>query len=251
MPRRSAYLRVMLKRTKFVLAGVAGLLGLALMHGISAAENVVVVELFTSQGCSSCPPADEMLSELAGRDDVIALSLHVDYWDYLGWRDTFGQRAFGERQAAYRDVWHKTYVYTPQMVVHGLRDVSGGRRGDFESVIAEAQRGDAPVSVTIEPKAGMLMCRIEATGQPAAGTIWIAKYALRETVAIERGENAGRTITYVNVVRSLDRMGEWDGSEVEDVTMPQPNPGEGVAIWVQDGNAGPILAAAKVENPAN
>ena len=227
-----------------------GFVWLALPAPVAQAEgNAVVVELYTSQGCNSCPPADDLLAQLAGRDDVIALSLHVDYWDYLGWRDTFAQRQFAKRQVAYRNAWHKSVVYTPQMVVQGSHDVKGNDADDLAAAIDTALQGEPPVNVTIERQGGMLKCRIEPGPEQKVGIIWIAKYTKSATVEISRGENAGRTINYMNVVTSLNRIGSWAGNDIEDVAMPQPEPGEGVAIWVQGGENGPILAAAKFENP--
>jgi hypothetical protein len=250
MPADQPYVVGMPINAKTLLAAILGIAWLALPPSVAAAGgNVVVVELFTSQGCSSCPPADEALARISERDDVVALSLHVDYWDYIGWRDTFAQRQFGQRQAAYRDTWHKNVVYTPQLVVHGRGDLAGSRPGDLPAAIATAQESDPPVEVTIERQGGMLKCWIEPRSKPVAGTIWIAKYTMSSMVEITRGENAGRSITYSNVVTSLNRIGSWVGNEIEDVAMPQPEPGEGVAIWVQSGDNGPILAAAKIENP--
>lgn len=238
------------RHAKSFLAAILGITWLALpLSTATAGGNVIVVELFTSQGCSSCPPADEALAQVSERDDVVALSLHVDYWDYIGWRDTFAQRQFGHRQAAYRNIWHKNVVYTPQLVVHGRGDLAGGRPGDLASAIATAQATEPPVRVTVERQGGMLKCRIEPGPNPVAGTIWIAKYIRSSTVEITRGENAGRNITYANVVTSLSRIGSWAGPEPDEVALPQPEPGEGVAIWIQDGEVGPILAAAKIENP--
>ncbi len=235
---------------KLVILAVLGLAWLALpVSTAKAGDNMVVVELYTSQGCNSCPPADETLARIADRDDVIALSLHVDYWDYLGWRDTFAQRQFGQRQAAYRDAWNKSVVYTPQMVVQGGHDVRGSRPDNLAAAIAAAQQVEPPLKVTIVRQGGMLKCRIEPGPERVAGTIWIAKYTMSATVEISRGENAGRTTTYRNVVNSLNRIGSWAGIEPEEVAMPQPEPGEGVAIWIQASEAGPILAAAKIENP--
>jgi len=240
----------MRKYGKTLLAAIVGLTFLALpLATATAGGNVVVVELYTSQGCNSCPPADAALAEISKRDDVIALSLHVDYWDYIGWRDTFAQRQFGQRQAAYRDAWHKSVVYTPQMVVQGGHEVEGSRPRNLAATITAAQETDPPIKVTVERQGGMLKCRIEPGPKPVAGTIWIAKYTKSATVEITRGENAGRNITYANVVTSLNRIGSWAGSEPDEVAMPQPEPGEGVAIWIQDGEGGPILAAAKIENP--
>ena len=250
MAARRAYLLSMSRRTHFMILAILGLAWLAMpISGAKAGENVVVVELFTSQGCSSCPPADDVLSQLSERDDVIALSLHVDYWDYLGWRDTFAQRQFSERQVAYREAWRKSVVYTPQMVVQGSEDVMGSRPDDLSAAIDAALRIEPQVSVTIDREGGMLKCRFEPGSERAVGIIWIAKYTKNATVEISRGENAGRTITYMNVVNSLNRIGSWAGNEIEDVSMPQPGPGEGVAIWIQAGENGPILAAAKIENP--
>ena len=247
----SVFVSPMRKHLKYVLLAILGLGWLGTVAPAAVADEApVLVELFTSQGCSSCPPADKLLGELSQRDDLIALSLHVDYWDYLGWRDTFAQRRFTERQIAYRDAWHENVVYTPQMVIHGLRDVRRLRRDELAAAIAAARETEAPVSVSIERQGGMLKCRIEPGPEHAVGVIWIAKYTLNETVPVGRGENAGRTLTYHNVVTSLNRIGAWAGTATEDVAMPQPEPGEGVAIWLQAGEGGPILTAAKIENPA-
>ncbi|MGR3717726.1 MAG: DUF1223 domain-containing protein [Thermohalobaculum sp.] len=244
------YVHTMFERTKIAILAALGIASLALSAPVAQAEgSVVVVELYTSQGCDACPPADEVLAQLTGRDDVIALSLHVDYWDYLGWRDTFAQRQFSRRQYAYRDAWRKNVVYTPQMVVQGRDDVMGSRSDALAAAIAAAQQVEPPIKVTIERQGGMLKCRIEPGPERVVGIVWIAKYTLSATVEISRGENAGRTITYMNVVNSLNRIGSWAGIEPEEVAMPQPEPGEGVAIWIQAGEAGPILAAAKIENP--
>jgi hypothetical protein len=235
---------------KIAILTALGIASLTLPAPLAQAEgSVVMVELYTSQGCNACPPADEVLTQLSGRDDVIALSLHVDYWDYLGWRDTFGQRQFTKRQAAYRDAWRKSVVYTPQMVVQGRHEVRGTRPDDLAAAIDAALKNEPPISVTIERQGGMLKCRIEPGATRAVGIVWIAKYTMSATVEIDRGENAGRTITYMNVVNSLNRIGSWAGFEPEEIAMPQPGPGEGVAIWIQAGEAGPILAAAKFENP--
>jgi hypothetical protein len=238
------------ERMKIAVLAVLGFVWLTLPAPVAQAEgNAVVVELYTSQGCNACPPADEVLGQLAERDDVIALSLYVDYWDYLGWRDTFAQRQFVQRQAGYRDAWHKSVVYTPQMVVQSGQGVIGSRPDDLAAAIATAQESEPSVKVAIERQDGMLICRIEPGPEHNVGIIWIAKYTKSATVEISRGENAGRTTTDMNVVTSLNRIGSWAGNDIEDVAMPQPDPGEGVAIWVQDGENGPILTAAEFENP--
>lgn len=233
-----------------LVALVALVAPLALGQPARADAPLVVVELYTSQGCNACPPADTLLAELAGRDDVVALSLHVNYWDYLGWRDTFARHEFTERQYAYRDAWGKTVVYTPQLVVQGAGDVPATEPRAVMAAIGRARSAEAPIEVSVVPQGGMLKCRIVPRDAQVTGTVWIAKYRLSATVEIARGENAGRTLTYRNVVTSLMRMGTWSGAEAEEVDLPHPDPGEGVAVWIQDGPAGPILAAAKVENPA-
>jgi len=134
--------------------------------------------------------------------------------------------------------------------VQGSHDVKGNSPGDLAAAIDTVLQDEPPVKVTIDRQGGMLKCRIEPGPERTVGMIWIAKYTKSATVEITRGENAGRTITYKNVVTSLNRIGSWAGNEIEDVDMPQPGPGEGVAIWVQSGENGPILAAAKIENPA-
>ena len=246
----SPYILSMIGPGKLVILAALGLTWLTLPFSVAQAQNnVVIVELYTSQGCNACPPADNLLKIISERDDVLALSLHVDYWDYLGWRDTFAQRQFGERQAGYRDAWHKNVVYTPQMVGQGSQDIMGRDLANLTAAIAAAQEVVPPIKVIIRRQDGMLKCRIEPGLMPVAGTVWIAKYTLRATVPISRGENAGRTITYTNVVKSLNRIGAWSGVGPEEVAMPQPDPGEGVAIWIQSGEAGPILVAAKYENP--
>lgn len=215
---------------------------LLLLFAATASRGDVLVELFTSQGCSSCPPADRVLGDLAGRDGVIALSFHVDYWDYLGWQDTFADPEHTARQQGYRDAWGERVVYTPQAVVQGRTSPSAVSKDAIERAVA-AVNGHDGASVRIAEEDGMLKARLTPGGSPRPCTVWIARYSAREEVAVERGENAGRTLTYHNVVLGLDRIGEWDGTSPETVMLPQPAPGEGVALWLQDGPGGPVLAA--------
>ncbi len=211
------------------------------------AEGPVVVELFTSQGCSSCPPADAFLHELTARDDVIALSMHVDYWDYLGWRDTFASAETTARQYAYRDATGARIVYTPQMVVHGEKIVSGNRPDEVRAAIEAAAKGESPVEIRLRDMPGMLHAEL-LPGQPIDPvTVWVVTYDRSQQVEIVRGENRGKTLTYENVVRNVLRIGDWDGREMLDVPLPSPAEGEGVVIFLQDGPGGPIVTAAKVE----
>ena len=155
---------------------LAALLMIPPAGGASAQDNVVMVELFTSQGCSSCPPADRTLGEFADRDDVLALSLHVDYWDYLGWQDTFAQAEHTERQAEYRDKLGSRVLFTPQVVVDGFLSVPGYKEDAIESAIDKAARAGHPASIDIDRDEGMLNANIE--GQPGTdpSTIWVASY---------------------------------------------------------------------------
>lgn len=226
---------------------LAALAAGALAPSARAEEPVVLIELFTSQGCSSCPPADRNLAALAERDDVIALGLHVDYWDYLGWRDTFGRPEHTERQFAYRDFLGGRVIYTPQIIVQGMRDVPGHKAAAIEAAIAEARAVPSPADVKIVTDDGMLKAVLTETTMPERCTVWMASYNKLETVRIRRGENAGKTIGYHNVVNKLMRVGSWNGS-AQQIALPQPGAGEGVAVWLQDDRTGRVLAAQFVEN---
>jgi hypothetical protein len=213
----------------------------------SAGNDVVLVELFTSQGCASCPPADRTLARLAERDDVLALSLHVDYWDYLGWEDSFAQAEHTARQAEYRDKMGGRVLFTPQVIVDGLLSVAGYKQTAIENAIDKAARAGHPASITIGRADGMLNAEIR--GQPDSGpsTIWVASYDCEETVDVDRGENAGRRFTYHNVVEKLMKVGPWHAPAPVTLPLPQPGPGEGVAVWLQDDRSGRILATSFVE----
>ena len=237
----------MVPAMKRLLLPILGALALAAPMPALAGDNVIVVELFTSQGCSSCPPADKNLNVLAAREDVLALSMHVDYWDYLGWRDTFGSRENTQRQIAYRDAMGARVVYTPQVIVHGRYDVPGYKPAQIDAAIIKAAGQVPPASIVIDRTDGMLSATISPGRVPEHCTIWIASFDRSATVEIERGENAGRAITYSNVVEKIMRVGAWRGSEDRKISLPQPGEGEGVAIWLQDDRTGHILAASFVK----
>lgn len=209
----------------------------------------VVVELFTSQGCSSCPPADAMLTELAARDDVIALALHVDYWDYIGWKDVFAQPAHTLRQQDYARATGDTTIYTPQFVVAGKDFVVGARGMAVVDLIAEHRGHENPVAVALDWSGDTLTVDAEFEAVPADGgyVVQLVRILPEQTVDIVRGENAGKTIVYSNVVQSIDVLGAWDGaspvSYEADVTDA-----EQVAVIVQLGTNGPVVGAAKINN---
>lgn len=212
----------------------------------AAAEEAVLVELFTSQGCSSCPPADALLGKLADLDGVVALSFHVEYWDYLGWRDTFARTAFTKRQYAYRDAWGERVVYTPQMVIGGDKGVVGSRRSEVDAALEaeEAETARSSGRLAIETGEGSVRAQLEDL--PPTAEVWSAVYIQAATVAVERGENRGRTLTYHNVVRDLMRLGTVADAGAS-IAIPQPAPGEGVAVWVQERGLGAVHAAASHE----
>jgi hypothetical protein len=238
----------------------ATIAGLALASVLATAghaqESPVVVELFTSQGCSSCPPADAFLTDLARqRRDVLPLAFHVTYWDYLGWKDTLADARFSARQKAYSRMRGDREVYTPQVVVNGSVHVIGSDRAGIEDAIGDTKKVDGvmsvPVSMTLTGKQ-INVSVAASTKTPAAmhGEIWIGSVSKEVPISIGRGENRGREVTYYNVVRNLLKVGDWNGSSGS-WTVPLENVSrEGVdaaVVYVQDGNRerpGPMLGAA-------
>jgi hypothetical protein len=213
-----------------------------------AASHVNVLELFTSQGCSSCPAADALLKRLADRKDVLALSLSVDYWDYLGWKDTLANPKFSERQRAYANARGDGAIYTPQLVVNGVAHVNGSDEGQIVRAIDRTAKALPAVPVQLRREGGKLV--IETGGLPHGvtgtdGTIWLVAIAKSVEVPIGRGENQGKTITYSNVVRELMPVGKWSGRPV---TLELEHSGlvgtERCAVLLQQGYAGPIIGAA-------
>ena len=222
---------------------------LAIVWGSSGAaqDNPVVVELFTSQGCSSCPPADAMLQDLARRDDVIALALHVDYWDYIGWADSFADPAYTERQRRYARVAGAKMIYTPQMVIGGQDHIVGAKPMELADTIREHRQVRTGVGVVLTRSGEIL--RIEARGQQAPArpiVVQLVRYDPEETVAIRRGENAGRTLTYANIVESWQVLGEWQRGQSWVAETPVEG-GEPIVVILQERGPGPILAAAELD----
>ena len=227
--------------------------GLALAMSAAAGERPTVVELYTSQGCNSCPPADAILGDLASRDDVIALSFHIDYWDYLGWKDTFSSPEATKRQKQYARFLGARGVYTPQMVVGGVDHVVGSRRGRVEELIEAVAARESP-TLEVSLLAGgpdEVLVRLGA-GQAdptRKSAIWLVRFDAEQIVPIERGENAGRTITYHNVVRDIERIGWWKGEALElSLELDDLREGgrDGCAIIVQNGSHGQVLGAAQM-----
>jgi hypothetical protein len=202
----------------------------------------VVVELFQSQGCSSCPPANANLSEIADRPEVLALSFAVTYWDSLGWKDTFASASFTGRQWDYAHGLGHANVFTPQVVVNGRRDGVGVDRKELRNLIVAGDRGDAgPVisargaTVTLSAAPGMI------------ADVWMVRYDPRVVqVPVKRGENSGRTLPHKNIVRELTRLGRWRGAAETLALPPQADRALRTAILVQKPDGGAILAAAKI-----
>ena len=219
----------------------------------ASAEQPVVVELFTSQGCSSCPPADAFLAELAQRPGIVALAFHVDYWDYLGWQDSFANPAFSKRQRAYAKAFGERMVYTPQMVVGGRVGLVGSHVEAIEAAIAEARDRPAAARVHIVPDGDGLRVSVEPGAGPAAtANVGYVLLAHPQTVEITRGENRGHRITYHNVVRGWMMLGRWQGGQVSwPVAMPQD--AEALVVLVQAEDDRAILGAARhvLDQPGN
>ena len=206
-----------------------------------AASPVSVIELFTSQGCSSCPPANDNVRALADRPGVIALSFGVTYWDNLGWKDTFAQPAFTARQYAYARSLGHSGPFTPQVVIDGRADVVGARTGEIEALAARTHLVGGP-SIAIHD-GEVALSAAPAPGRPA--DVWLVRYDPRVVeVPVRAGENDGRTLPHKNVVRSLTRLGGWSG-KAETFAAPPAAAGLLTAVLVQTSGAGPILAAAK------
>ncbi|TCS14085.1 DUF1223 domain-containing protein [Caulobacter sp. BK020] len=206
------------------------------------AGRPVVLELFQSQGCSSCPPANANLNALADRPDVLALSFGVTYWDQLGWKDTFAQPAFTDRQKAYAHGLG-AQLGTPQMVVEGREDLIGANARDIDLALRRA-RPAMDTAVTLARG----RVEIGAGRAPKAGAdVWLVRYDPRvRQVAIQRGENNGKTLPHRDVVVELTRLGAWNGAPVGFATTVPADPALRTAVLVQAREGGPILAAARL-----
>ena len=218
------------------------------------ADPRAVVELFTSQGCSSCPPADKIIGELARDPNVIALSMPIEYWDYLGWKDTLADSRFSARQKAYSHMRGDRDVYTPQVIVNGSANVIGSDRAGIETAIQNTQKASGvmsvPVTMTLSGKQINVSVAASKAATPAHGEIWICSVSKAVPISIGRGENRGREVTYYNVVRNLLKVGDWNGSSGS-WTVPLENISrdgvDAAVVFIQHGNRekpGPMLGAA-------
>ncbi|MBD0865508.1 MAG: DUF1223 domain-containing protein [Rhodobacteraceae bacterium] len=217
----------------------------------SAQSNPVVVELFTSQGCSSCPPADRFMHDLAKREDVIALALHVDYWDYIGWKDEFADPAYARRQKGYARVAGHRMVSTPQMIVNGSDDVVGARSMELAELIMthKMQPDHARIRGVITEQTARIVAEPIAPLQASPLDVLLVRYDPERTVRIKSGENAGREIRYVNTVREWTVIGQWDGVAPTEMNVPITGDRPTVVLVQvrKPSGPGPIVAAAKLE----
>lgn len=207
------------------------------------ARALTVVELFTSQGCSSCPPADALLAEMAARDDLLALSCHVDYWDYIGWKDPFARAENTERQRVYARRLGLPYVYTPQIVVQGITQAVGSQRAAVLDAIGAARREpEIGIAVRRDGAGATVVPAPTKTDGPVAVTA--VEYDREQATDVQRGENGGRRLRHVHVLRAATRIGTWNG-EAAEFRVPPPAEGRMQAVILQAEGAGRILGAIR------
>ncbi len=238
--------------TAFALLGlVAG--GSYAEEATVAAKPLSVVELFTSQGCSSCPPADKLLGELAEREDILALSFNVDVWDWIGWKDTLASPEYTQRQRDYARVMGERSIYTPQVVVDGRTHVVGSSRNRIEHALRSFTPPPVPINLTTTSDSVTVEIGPSDDPETPHGTLWLVLYDRSVTVTIDRGENTGRTLTYHNVVRKLRPVAMWKGNAMTiDVPRSEIDHAEVdscaflLQVEAEGGAPGPMLGAARI-----
>jgi hypothetical protein len=225
-------------RSFLLSGGVIILLNLPIA-ALADQRPLTVVELFQSQGCSDCPPANANVMALSDRPDLLTLSFGVTYWDYLGWKDTFASPQFTARQWDYAHALHHAEVYTPQVIVNGRSDIVGNDRAALEHLIAREANTSGP---TLQLSDSVLHLGTTTAG---AYQVWLVRFDPRlENVPIARGENGGLTLPHKNVAKQLAKIGNWDGHAASLPVPPAPN-GLAQAVLIQAGAGGPIVGAAR------
>ena len=231
-----------------ILAALAGF-GVTGASWAGADSAPTVVELFTSQGCSSCPPADALLAELAARDDIITISFHVNYWDYIGWKDPFATEWSTQRQYAYAKVLGRGYPYTPQMVVDGKHDVVGSHRAKVANVLVSSMaEADNRISLSLSRNGDELVITLPSATAAEPLELWMVRYSGPHETKVARGENRGATLINTHIALAMESLGRWDGEAGEiraEIPLPEDQEG-GIAVWLQEPSAGAILGAAKL-----
>jgi hypothetical protein len=205
----------------------------------------VVLELFTSQGCSSCPPADALLVELSEHKDVLPLALHVDYWDYIGWPDAFASPQYTKRQKAYARLAGRSMIYTPQIIVGGVTDIAGYKPMKTMQAIEAHKALPAFATVSAARDGDKLRIDVAPQGEARPVDVVLVRYMPRSTVSIRGGENAGRTVDYVNIVTEWHVLTSWDGQSPHAWVTEFTGEDAG-AILLQVEGPGAVLAAARV-----
>ncbi|HEY9011543.1 MAG TPA: DUF1223 domain-containing protein [Devosia sp.] len=230
----------------------AAVLALAVLTPAMAdtrAKPKAVLELFTSQGCSSCPAADALLEQMSKSPDYIALAYHVDYWDYIGWPDTFGAEANSNRQRDYAQSWGSSRIFTPQLVVNGVKGVVASRKREVEGAVNGNTHLGLPVTLT--PTEDMLEVSIDGDDSLGEAVVWLITFIDRAEVNIERGENEGKKIAYTQIVTGRQAVGMWDPAAGAHFKLPLSevltDTSNGAVVMVQqerNGLPGRILGAA-------
>ncbi|CAD0185220.1 putative secreted protein [Ruegeria sp. THAF57] len=230
------------------IAQLTAFVSLVLATSAAAESDPVVVELFTSQGCSSCPPADRIMHDLASREDVIGLALHVDYWDYIGWKDEYANPDHTTRQRAYAREGGRTMIYTPQMVVNGQQDVVGAQSRELDKLIDAHLKAAPEASVTAKHAGDQVTIDVTPVDVPegALFDVRVVQYSPMRHASIRRGELAGHELDYANVVESWQIVGQWTGDAPQEFSAPLVSDLPAVVL-VQRVGHGPIIAAARVE----
>lgn len=205
----------------------------------------IVVELFTSEGCSSCPPADSYMGELAKRTDLLPLTFHVDYWDYIGWKDRFADPAYTQRQRYYANVFGSHTVYTPQMVIGGALDVVGSDKESVTQALDTVKTRLTTYDIVLEKDGNALMANFPEAPINGIASVWLVAYQKEGASQASAGENAGRKLHTFNVVRQMMMVGKWEGNAMQ-IVLPKLDPAQdidGLAIIANLNQTGQIVAA--------
>jgi hypothetical protein len=221
---------------------LASSLSIGFVAGAGAETRPVVLELFTSEGCSSCPPAEVIVNELAQRPDVLPLSFHVDYWDDLGWRDRYSLASATERQRVYARTLLRSSVYTPQAVIDGSRDIVGSQRAAVMEAVSARRDG---IATSVSVNGGTIQIHVGSGSDSASADVLLVGYLREATTSIGRGENAGRTLKESNIVLWLHDLGRWNGKprDFEMSVSRLPENVTDIAVLVQSAGQGAILGA--------